>query len=142
MNLHDSSIESELTRCLHHKSTCTTQSILGPHVMQIWSRYGRNFDATKTPNSTECNHTRVQEVVGRFSSASAGALDVWKLLPRRQNRLLAAPSKNMAGNLWRSVQPSLPGTLMSTLHLPIYLGEIYGLFRLTCPYISVKYMGG
>ena len=55
----------ELGEHLHHehqrrehlprfqKSTCLTQLILGPCMVQIWSRYARNFEATKPSSSTE-----------------------------------------------------------------------------------------
>ena len=39
-------------RPLHQKSTCLTQSTLGPDVLQIWSRYGQNLDRTKPLYST------------------------------------------------------------------------------------------
>ena len=34
-------------RLLHRKSTCPTLLTLGPHVVQMWSRYGQNCDPTK-----------------------------------------------------------------------------------------------
>jgi len=40
-------------RPFHQKSTCVTQLTLGPYVVQIWSRHGRNFEPTKHAFSTE-----------------------------------------------------------------------------------------
>ena len=37
----------------HRKSTCIAQSTLGRYVVQIWSRYGQDFNPTKPSNSTE-----------------------------------------------------------------------------------------
>ena len=43
-------------RPFHQKSTCLTQLTLGPYVVQIWPRYGRNFDQTKSAYSTEWSY--------------------------------------------------------------------------------------
>jgi len=40
-------------RPFHQKSNCITQITLGPYVVQIWSRYGGNFDPTKPSYSSE-----------------------------------------------------------------------------------------
>jgi len=34
------------------KSTCLMQLTLGPYVVQIWSRYSRNFESTQPSYST------------------------------------------------------------------------------------------
>jgi len=50
-NLKKSTFGGVLT--FHQQSICITQLTLGPCVMQIWSRYGRNFEPTKPSYSTE-----------------------------------------------------------------------------------------
>ena len=46
-------------RPFHQKSTCLAQLTLGPYAVQIWTRYGRNFDATKPA----CSIVRIQSVL-------------------------------------------------------------------------------
>ena len=51
-------------RPLHQKSICLTKLTVRPYVVQIWSRYARDFDRTKPSYSTVRMRAPLQDAAG------------------------------------------------------------------------------